>query len=234
MQLSERLEKLIGLAGSGETAADIGTDHGMVPVELMRRGAFARCIASDVRKGPLAAASVHVREAGLADKIELRLGDGLKVLAPGEADVILMSGMGGALMRRILKEGEAAAKAASKLVLSPQSEIPAFRAFLQKNGYRITAEAMVLEEGKFYVLMTVQPGEETPWEGADLLYGKHLLAEGGGTLRAFLEHRIQVLGGICRDLERSTGPKAERRRRETEEELALAGKALKALPKADR
>jgi len=227
MRLSERLKKLIALAGTGETAADIGTDHGMVPVELARRGAFARVIASDVRKGPLEAASAHVREAGLADRISLRLGDGLAVLSPGEADVILISGMGGALMRRILKDGEAAAKAARRLVLSPQSEIPAFRSFLQKNGYRITAEAMVPEEGKFYVLLSAEPGWQEPWEGAERLYGKFLLEEGGAAVTAFLQHRQKILAGILRDLKKTDGPKAEQKRLESEEELKLTEEALR-------
>ena len=71
MQLSARLEKLIEMAGSGTCTADIGTDHGMVPIELVRRGLFERAVASDLREGPLSAASVHVRQAGLADRISL-------------------------------------------------------------------------------------------------------------------------------------------------------------------
>ncbi len=226
MQLSKRLETLITLAGTAESVADIGTDHGMVPIELVRRGAFARAIASDVRKGPLAAASAHVRAAGFADQIELRLGDGLRVLTPGEADVILISGMGGALMERILTEGEAAAKAAQRLVLSPQSEIPGFRHFLQESGYAITAEEMVYEDRKFYVLMTAEPGEETPWEGADLFYGKRLLEEGGETVTAYVKKRKAVLERILKSLKKAEDPKAEERRREAEEELKLTEEAL--------
>ena len=229
MQLSDRLEKLMSLAGSGVCAADIGTDHGLVPTELVRRGAFLRAIASDVRKGPLAGARTHVREAGLAEKIAFRLGDGLKVLSPGEADVILISGMGGALMKRILAEGEAAAKAANRLVLSPQSEIPAFRAFLQENGFAIMQEAAVFENGKFYFLMTAQPGQQMPWEGADRLYGRLLLEEGGETVRAYVRKRKDVLERILRSLSEAEDPKAETRRREAAEELRLTEEAMERL-----
>ena len=90
-----------------------------MPIELVRRGAFEQAVAGDLRKGPLAAAFLHVREAGLADRISLRLGDGLSVILPGEADVILISGMGGALMERILSEGKAAARPASAASYSP-------------------------------------------------------------------------------------------------------------------
>lgn len=234
MQLSERLEKLIGLAGNGLCAADIGTDHGMVPIELVRRGAFARAIASDVRKGPLAAASAHVRAAGLADRITLRLGDGLKVLAPGEADVVLISGMGGALMQRILKEGEAAAKAAKRLILSPQSEIPEFRSFLQESGFAIIGEAIVCEDRKYYFLLTAEPGEQEVWEGAERLYGKLLLEEGEETVTAYVKKRKAVLRRILRSLEKAEDPKAESRRREAEEELCLTEEALLRLASTQR
>ena len=233
MQLSERLEKLIELAGSGTCAADIGTDHGMVPIELVRRGLFERAVASDLREGPLSAAAVHVRQAGLAEHISLRLGDGLGVLAPGEADVILISGMGGALMQRMLTEGEAAAKAAARLVLSPQSEIPAFRSFLQKNGFRIADEAIVFEDGKFYFLMTAEPGRQTPWRKAERLYGKLLLKAGGATMEAYLIRRIAVLEEILRNIADREGLKAERKRRETEEELVLAREALNGIARPD-
>ncbi|MBQ6293637.1 MAG: SAM-dependent methyltransferase [Lachnospiraceae bacterium] len=234
MQLSQRLEKLIGLAGNGLCAADIGTDHGMVPIELVRRGAFDRAIASDVRKGPLAAASAHVRVAGLSDRIDLRLGDGLQVLTSGEADVILISGMGGALMQRILTEGEAAAKTAKRLVLSPQSEIPAFRSFLQESGYAVTGEAIVCEDRKFYFLMTAEPGGQEVWEGADRLYGRYLLEEGGETVTAYVKKRKAVLRRILRSLEKAGDPKAEDRRREAEEELCLTEEALLRLASTQR
>ena len=233
MQLSARLEKLIELAGSGSCAADIGTDHGMVPIELVRRGRFERAVASDLREGPLTAASVHVRQAGLADRISLRLGDGLSVLSPGEADVILISGMGGALMQRMLTEGEAVAKAAARLVLSPQSEIPGFRSFLQKNGFRIADEAIVFEDGKFYFLMTAEPGRQTPWRKAERLYGKLLLKAGGATMEAYLIRRIAVLEEILRNIADREGLKAERKRRETEEELVLAREALNGIARPD-
>ena len=231
MQLSARLEKLIELAGSGACAADIGTDHALVPIELVRRGAFERAVAGDLRKGPLAAASVHVRQAGLANRISLRLGDGISVIAPGEADVILISGMGGALMQRILTEGDAAAKVARKLVLSPQSEIPEFRSFLQKNGFRITDEAIVYEDRKFYFMMTAEPGEQAVWEGADRLYGKTLLEQGDETVAAYIRRRKAVLERILRNLEKAENNRIETRRQEAREELRLTEEAQEKLGK---
>lgn len=229
MQLSERLEMLIRLAGTGQTAADIGTDHGFVPIELIRRGLFSRVIAADVRKGPLEAARAHVQSAGCEGKISLRLGDGLKVLAPGDADTILISGMGGALMQRILTEGEESAKQAERLILSPQSEIPAFRSFLQEKGYAITAEEIVCEENKYYFLLKAEPGHQLPWEGADRLYGKLLLDAGGEQIVSYVRKRKNVLEEILSSLKKAEAPNAGLRLKEAEEELRFTEEALKRL-----
>ena len=232
MQLSERLETLIRLAGKGQAAADVGTDHGFVPIELVRRGLFERVIASDVRKGPLKAAGEHVRQAGIEEQITLRLGDGLKVVGPGEAEVILISGMGGALMQRILMEGEETAKTAKRLILSPQSEIPAFRTFLQTHGYRISGEALICEEKKYYFLLTAEPGTQEPWMGADRLYGKYLLEQGGETVITYVKKRKAVLERILRNLELAEETEVAQRRQEAEEELRLTEEALSAVCQA--
>ena len=88
-------------------------------------------------------------DAPLAERIDLRLGDGLTPLVPGEADVLIIAGMGGALMQRILREGEAAARAAVRLILSPQSELEQFRRFLRDENYFIERERLVEEDGKY-------------------------------------------------------------------------------------
>ncbi|MCI9174803.1 MAG: SAM-dependent methyltransferase [Lachnospiraceae bacterium] len=156
LRLSKRLQAAADLVGECSTAADVGTDHGYIPVYLVAQGKAERAIAMDIREGPLGRAREHIRQYGLERKIETRLSDGCLALRPGEADVIVIAGMGGALMQRILRMGEDTAKAAGKLVLQPQSEIPAFREFVLRQGYQITAEDMVLEDGKYYPMMAVE------------------------------------------------------------------------------
>ncbi len=156
IRLSKRLQAAADLVGECSTAADVGTDHGYIPVYLVAQGKAERAIAMDIKEGPLSRAREHIRQYGLEREIETRLSDGCLALKPGEADVIVIAGMGGALMQRILRMGEDAAKAAGKLVLQPQSEIPAFREFVLGQGYQITAEDMVLEDGKYYPMMAVK------------------------------------------------------------------------------
>lgn len=165
-RLSNRLLAIAGLAGSGECVADVGTDHGYLPIFLIEQGRMKRAIAMDVRKGPLSRAQAHIREHQLTDYIETRCSDGLAALKPGEAEVIVIAGMGGSLMSRILSQGEAAITQDTRLVLQPQSEILEFRQFLLQQGYGLLAEEMVKEDGKYYPMMMVRR-EQTrdAWDG---------------------------------------------------------------------
>ena len=112
---------------------------------------------------------------------------------------------------------------------SPQSELPEFRTFLQANGFRITDEAIVYEDRKFYYLMTAEPGTQDVWEGADRLYGRMLLEQGNETLLAYVKRRRSVLERILRNLEKAENAQAEARRREAQEELRLTEEALERL-----
>ena len=159
MKLSNRLEMVISFVKSGESAADIGTDHGHVPVELVRRGIVQRAYAMDVRKGPLSKAEENVAAAGLKDKIETRLSDGVHKLNAGEAETVIIAGMGGELVIHIMEGGRHVWETVDQWVLSPHSEIHKVREWLYANGFVIVKEDMVFEEGKFYTVIDVRKGE---------------------------------------------------------------------------
>jgi tRNA (adenine22-N1)-methyltransferase len=144
----------------GSRLADIGTDHAYLPIWLVAEGRCPAAIAADLRQGPLLAAQAHVCEAGLGGVICLRLSDGLKEIAPGEADTITITGMGGPLICRILADGRAVARSAKELILSPQSDVPEVRRFLLGHGFFITDETMVREDGKYYVIIKAEPDED--------------------------------------------------------------------------
>ena len=151
-QLPKRLETIIERMPASGCIADIGCDHAYVAIEAVRRGKAARALACDVRKGPLQQAAEHILCAGLAGKIETRLSDGLEKVAPGEADTVVVAGMGGPLMERIL---QGRLEDFRHFVLSPQSEIPHFRRFLLAEGMQIDEETMLIDEGKYYVILNV-------------------------------------------------------------------------------
>ncbi|MCI8994285.1 MAG: SAM-dependent methyltransferase [Lachnospiraceae bacterium] len=159
MQLSKRLAALAGLVTPGHCLADVGTDHGYVPIYLIEKKKIPRAIAMDINPGPLERAREHIRQFGYEDYIETRLSDGVHALGAGEADTVLIAGMGGALMQRILEEGKRILSQVPELILQPQSELYAMRRYLEAAGYEITREAMVYEEGKYYPILKVRPGD---------------------------------------------------------------------------
>ena len=205
MELSKRLTAVAGFVEQGAVLADIGTDHGYVPIALVRRGVIPRAIAMDVNAGPLARAQAHIREYGLEDRIETRLGDGLSQLRPGEADAVVMAGMGGELVMRILEGGRSLWDHIRTWILSPQSDLEKVRRYLAANGFCIAEEAMVKDEGKFYTVMKVQRGLEPACSVIQLRYGRHLLDRRDPILTEYLNRerkRVRtILGTLGGDTE---------------------------------
>lgn len=171
-----------------ECVADVGTDHGYLPIWLVEQGIADRAIAMDVRTGPLQRAQEHIREHQLGAYIETRLSDGLAALHRDEAQVIVIAGMGGATMSGILEAGQAVISPDTILVLQPQSELYEFRRYLVTHGFRLLSEDMVEEDGKYYPMMKVQKGLKAPlsYTEEELRYGPLLLRERHPVLKEFL------------------------------------------------
>lgn len=154
MELSKRLHMVASMVEKGSIPADVGCDHGYVAVYLIREGICPRVFAMDVNVGPLERAREHVEESGLAAYIDVRLSDGISGLpcrgGRPEADTLLAAGMGGRLMVKIMEEGRDKLARMRWAILQPQSEAWLVREALKKNGYFITDENMIWEEGKFY------------------------------------------------------------------------------------
>ena len=196
VQLSKRLLAAAGMVTKGNIVADVGCDHAYTSIYLCQAGIAPKVIAMDVNKGPLVGAKAHVEEAGLSENIDIRLSDGLQRLIPGEADTVLLCGMGGLLMIKILSDYPQATASLKELILQPQSEVGEVRAFLHKQGYEITEEHMLKEDGKFYVMMrAVKSDVPQAYETeCDYVYGKLLLEEKNPVLLEYLdrEHRLRA------------------------------------------
>lgn len=214
IELSKRLQAVADMVSPGMRLADVGTDHGYIPIWLVTSGKIPSAIAMDINEGPLRRAKEHIKECGLEEKIAVRLSDGLKNLKKEEADTVIAAGMGGGLVIRILSEGDGKAKHIREYILQPQSEIGRVREYLQENGYRIVQEDMVLEEGKFYPMMKVVEGSDTPYTGEELAYGRYLLRTAHPVLKQFLEKEIETLTKILEGLVRQSSVRAEERREE--------------------
>lgn len=157
MKLTERLNAITKLV-TGKTVADIGCDHGKVPIKLVLDGVCDKVIAADVNKGPVEACIKNVKAYGFDDIIDVRCGDGIKVLEPNEVETIIIAGMGGELISTILSEKENVAKSAKELILQPMTSEESLREYLQNNGFAIENEVLAKEGSKIYVIIRAVKG----------------------------------------------------------------------------
>lgn len=161
MNLSNRLQAIADLVTKSSAVADIGTDHGYIPIYLIKNNIAEKVIAADISDGSLNKARELVSKYDLKDCIECRLGNGLDVLSPGEADTIIIAGMGGKLISQILKDQIQIAKSAESLILQPMNGQGELRKWLILNGFEIIDEDLVKEGNKFYEIIKAEPEKNT-------------------------------------------------------------------------
>lgn len=223
MKLSQRLDTIASFVPEGSRIADIGTDHGYIPIHLVQDKKAEHAIAMDVRKGPLERAQAHIREAGLEGSIEVRLSDGLLKLEKNEADCVVIAGMGGELMIHILEEGSNLWEEIRFWVLSPHSEPGKVRKFLEEQEFFIEREIMMKEEGKYYsVLGVTRKAGCTMNYGREIYYryGKKLLEPKDPVLLEYLLKEEEQLKRILEGLFKSGTEAAGKRIKELRQELA--------------
>ena len=221
MQLSKRLKAVAKMVTPCNAIADIGTDHGYIPIYLVNEGIVARALAMDVNAGPLAVARENIATYQCSDTIATRLSDGVAALAENEVEAIVIAGMGGNLIMRILSEGEAVVQTARELILQPQSEIAVVRKFLQANGYYIVAEDMICEDDKYYPMMKVRPGKMNLTREIDFIYGPCLLKDKNLVLKRFLEKEEITLQKIAKQISEASSDLANHRQSEIKQEMCL-------------
>lgn len=141
------------MVSPGKRVCDVGCDHGYVSIYLIESGRADAVLAMDVNRGPLERARINVEKHGLTGYITLRLSNGLDAYRTGEAQSLVIAGMGGRLMQSILTKDKEKTEDFEELILQPQSELALFRKFLRTEGYTIVQEEMILEGGKFYPMM---------------------------------------------------------------------------------
>lgn len=209
VRLSERLQMVADLVSVKNSVADIGCDHGYTSLYLAQSAGVRHVIAMDINEGPLERAREHIMQAQMENCMETRLSDGAKALHPQEVEGMVISGMGGALMVKILSESRLVAASLKELIIQPQSEISLVRRYLHQAGFAIAQERMTLDADKFYVAIRAVPGQET--YGTDRQaqlyyhYGKCLIQEKNPVLKAFLLRELQrlepILERLCREQE---------------------------------
>ncbi|NGZ73852.1 tRNA (adenine(22)-N(1))-methyltransferase [Saccharibacillus alkalitolerans] len=168
MKLSERLNTICESIPPGSRLADIGSDHALLPTRAVLDGRAVSAVAGEVNRGPYDAACRQVAEAGLKNKITVRLGDGLAAIEAGEADVVTIAGMGGALIVRILTEGKDKLEGVKRLILQPNVGEDLVRRWLLEEGWLLTGETILEEDGKIYEVLVGDRSESAEAENGRL------------------------------------------------------------------
>ena len=204
LQLAPRLQLLADLVPQGAHLADIGTDHGYLPVWLLQQGRISSAIAADIGAGPLEHARRTAREYDVYG-LAFRLCDGLSAIAPDEADTLVIAGMGGETIIHILES--APWTRGCTLLLQPQTKIELLRAWLREHGYAADAERLVEDKGKLYLVLSVrgaEPGTASVLEQ----YGGFCL-EGDPLYGAYLTRQIARLRRRAEGIRESRGEETQ-------------------------
>lgn len=227
IKLSNRLQTIADMLGKPTGVIDVGTDHGYLPVYLAQNGKAKMIAATDIRRGPLARAMVSAEEYGVAGRIEFLLADGLDGIDSGscdtaEYDTVVIAGMGGETIIRILAKAAWTRSACVKLVLQPQTKQDELTAWLIQNGYSVLDAALARDDNRMYVVFTAAAGSGGgSGDPLDILLAKH-----DPLLPAYLTELVKKTKRAVEGLEKaaeSCRQELARRRRELENYLQMKG-----------
>lgn len=188
IKLNERLLTAVQFVREGSRLADVGTDHGYLPIFLILEGRIPFAIAADINRGPLDKADENIHKYALDGKIKTVLCDGLKRIDKREVDDVAIFGMGGELIVKILDESPWLKDASKRLILQPMTHPEKLRKYLADNGYRIIGEALSFDRGKIYQTICAEyDGIIRKFDDITLLYGEYILKNGGELLSEQME-----------------------------------------------
>ncbi|MDB5052282.1 MAG: SAM-dependent methyltransferase [Bacilli bacterium] len=247
--LSKRLAKIAEKVLRGSRLADIGSDHALLPVFLAQQGVIVSGIAGELNKGPFAAATKQVAEAGLKQTIQVRQGNGLEVIEPSEVDIVSIAGMGGQLIVQILTEGLAKLDGVSQLILQPNVGEECVRRWLVEHDWFLREEHILEEDGKTYEILLAERTNQANLLN-QALYRERLVGDREITRKRFFamgpylleqaepiwvrkwEDELRNLQRICDQLSNSQLPASISRQKEIKQEIAEIKGVLECLQKA--
>lgn len=207
MDISSRLVKIIEMLPESDTVADIGTDHGYVLIELLKRGKIHRGIASDNKKKPLEKARKNAVSERMEEHMDFRLGSGFETLNVGEANGAVIAGMGGILIRDLMENAMEVIKEMDFILLQPAQNPEILREYLYKNQFKILDEELVREDQRYYEYMVVkfdQHKSHTLGNHIDYTIGDVLLKKKHPLLQEYLTSKINEMEEILSKINNTT------------------------------
>ncbi len=225
MNISSRIKLITDMTDKGEVCADIGCDHALTLIKIITDNKAKRGIGCDIGKGPLAKAQENITAYKLNHIIELRHGDGLSPILPSEADMIIISGMGGLLIKEILLRGFLVLENVNQLILQPQTEIAALRQTLHTLGFYINDENIVYDNYKYYTVIKALKGNET-YNKDQYLLGRILPHKGDPVFKQYVKFMLNQNLTIINRLKSGSTENTENRLNELYEVNQILERAL--------
>ncbi len=186
-----RLEEIINLVDHNSIVADIGSDHGIVPFELIKSNKAKKVIASDISEKSLDKLREKLDYLDEPEKIILNVSDGLDNLNEYQVDTIIISGMGGNLIADILEKNIDVAKSANCLILGANNSLSLLRKFLHDNSFEIIEEVDLFENDKYYQILKVKVGKQLFLNEYEYEFGKFLLDNKSENLKQYIKRLIK-------------------------------------------
>lgn len=206
MKLDDRLLAVANCVPCGAYLADVGTDHGYLPIWLAEKGVICGAVASDIHKAPLDSADKNIRENGFSSLIHTVLTDGLQGLEGYPVTDIAIAGMGGMMIKGILEKAPFVKERRLRLILQPMQHIPDLRKYLYENGFAITKETQATADGKFYqIICAVYCGIPQMYTETDLLLGQYNITHRHENMENFsrlCQRQTEILHEKIRGLEK--------------------------------
>ena len=210
LPISKRLLCCALMVTPGSRVADIGTDHGYLGIYLLQSGAARHVIACDLRKDPLENARRNAKLFGVDGEMELRLSDGLEKILPDEVDTVVMAGMGGDLIQKILSQCPWRKREGLQFILQPQSAGNVLRRWLCEDGFEIQREEPVQDGHFLYTVMDIRQGEPAPLTPGTEYASPALLASGSPLVGNYLARVENALQETVRGLTNAEKQRPER------------------------
>lgn len=191
MEISNRLKCVASMIDKCNCIADIGTDHGYLPIYLIKNGVCNTAIASDIKKGPLNKAKINIEKYSMEEKIQCRLGTGLNTIKENEVDSAVISGMGGNLIRDIIVNDLEVFKSLKYAVLQPVQNPEILRKYLYDSGFNIIDEELCIDENKYYEIIKVEYNNNVVIKD-DIYYeiSEKLIEKKHPLIRQYIEYKI--------------------------------------------
>jgi len=206
IQLSPRLRSVADLVPQNAVLADVGTDHGFLPIYLLQRDRIKRAVAADLREGPLSKAKANADKYGLRDRMDLRLCNGLSAIGPEDADTISIAGMGGETIAQILAAAPWTKEGKHTLILQPMTSTYDLREFLSEQGYTIQFEHLNREDRRIYITMEVTAGKCEPYSEGEKWAGRQWKGMGSPMRAEYLDMMLFRAKRALEGLEKSVRP----------------------------